>query len=389
MSQDRILLKREELYELVWSTPMLQLAKRYGLSDRGLAKICTKLEIPLPGVGYWAKVAAGKSVERTPLKTLSAAGSAQYEIQGIDMAPSHPAPEVQTTLANLHPLVLQTQSALANIKIGPATEFLINRDQPHLDIRVRPEVLDRALRIMQAIVAEMEASGHELKNEKSHDGFKTLVSVDKDQVSIRLSERVGRHFEKGPGGEYLSPLFLSTGELELSIDNKHGIRKSWRDTKKRPLETALGEFLGTLKALADERRAAREMREEHERNLARAEQERAAQKKMTREKRKFLEVVETQARYWQRAESIRAYLDAFEQALDSGKLEAGDSEQMKVWIKTGRDLSDELDPLTSKWFDDPPEFGEDESDGGNYYDPPRDTPAYAPWWFVKHAKGWK
>lgn len=39
-------LKREELYAQVWSTPMIQLAKKYGLSDRGLAKACKKLEVP-------------------------------------------------------------------------------------------------------------------------------------------------------------------------------------------------------------------------------------------------------------------------------------------------------------------------------------------------------
>ena len=34
-------LTREELYAQVWAEPMTSLAQRYGLSDRGLAKICT------------------------------------------------------------------------------------------------------------------------------------------------------------------------------------------------------------------------------------------------------------------------------------------------------------------------------------------------------------
>jgi hypothetical protein len=33
---------REELYEDVWSQPMLTLARRYGMSDRGLAKLCSR-----------------------------------------------------------------------------------------------------------------------------------------------------------------------------------------------------------------------------------------------------------------------------------------------------------------------------------------------------------
>ena len=40
--------KREDLYEQVWSEPMIKLANRCGISDVGLRKICRKLEIPLP-----------------------------------------------------------------------------------------------------------------------------------------------------------------------------------------------------------------------------------------------------------------------------------------------------------------------------------------------------
>jgi chromosome segregation and condensation protein ScpB len=35
-------LTREELYDLVWSTPMTKVADGLGISDRGLAKICAR-----------------------------------------------------------------------------------------------------------------------------------------------------------------------------------------------------------------------------------------------------------------------------------------------------------------------------------------------------------
>ena len=53
-------LTREELYAQVWAEPMTSLAQRYGLSDRGLAKICTRMGIPVPGRGYWARVQSGQ-----------------------------------------------------------------------------------------------------------------------------------------------------------------------------------------------------------------------------------------------------------------------------------------------------------------------------------------
>jgi hypothetical protein len=57
-------LSREELYELVWSEPMKILAPRFGISDVALKKACARAEISTPGLGHWAKKAAGKSTSQ-------------------------------------------------------------------------------------------------------------------------------------------------------------------------------------------------------------------------------------------------------------------------------------------------------------------------------------
>jgi len=57
---------REKLYEQVWSQPIWKLAPEYGVSDVALAKTCRKLQIPLPGKGYWAKAAVGKCIKSRP-----------------------------------------------------------------------------------------------------------------------------------------------------------------------------------------------------------------------------------------------------------------------------------------------------------------------------------
>ncbi|HEX2164095.1 MAG TPA: hypothetical protein VHM02_09120, partial [Thermoanaerobaculia bacterium] len=64
MRNDLVVLKREGLYELVWSRPVSSVAQDYGLSDVALAKICRRMGIPLPGRGYWAGHAAGRKVTR-------------------------------------------------------------------------------------------------------------------------------------------------------------------------------------------------------------------------------------------------------------------------------------------------------------------------------------
>lgn len=57
---------RWEIYEKVWKTPMKDLALEYGVSDSGLRKACTRLQVPVPARGRWAKMAAGKPVAARP-----------------------------------------------------------------------------------------------------------------------------------------------------------------------------------------------------------------------------------------------------------------------------------------------------------------------------------
>ncbi|MES3010718.1 MAG: hypothetical protein V4738_08045 [Pseudomonadota bacterium] len=57
------IIQRPELYRAVWSTPLRTLAPKLGYSDVGLRKACVALQIPLPGLGYWAKIEAGQVLE--------------------------------------------------------------------------------------------------------------------------------------------------------------------------------------------------------------------------------------------------------------------------------------------------------------------------------------
>jgi hypothetical protein len=60
---------RQQLYDLVWSEPVSKLASKYGLCDTGLAKACRRAGIPLPKRGYWARLAAGQSLQKSTLES--------------------------------------------------------------------------------------------------------------------------------------------------------------------------------------------------------------------------------------------------------------------------------------------------------------------------------
>jgi hypothetical protein len=67
MKKESITVNRNELYEQVWSEPVSRLAPKYGISDVGLKKICKKLNVPTPPLGYWTKIQHNIRVEKTPL----------------------------------------------------------------------------------------------------------------------------------------------------------------------------------------------------------------------------------------------------------------------------------------------------------------------------------
>lgn len=58
---------RQELFEMVWQTPMIHLAKQLNISDVGLRKICKKHGIPLPRAGHWTRKQLGKEDARPEL----------------------------------------------------------------------------------------------------------------------------------------------------------------------------------------------------------------------------------------------------------------------------------------------------------------------------------
>jgi hypothetical protein len=65
MSYDETIFERDTLYARVWSEPLRTVAASYGLSDVGLRKICKRLGIPVPPLGYRCLVRNSKHLARS------------------------------------------------------------------------------------------------------------------------------------------------------------------------------------------------------------------------------------------------------------------------------------------------------------------------------------
>ena len=81
---------RQELYDLVWSSPVSTAAKQFGISDKTLALKCSAIKVPIPPRGYWAKVAAGEAPGRTPMiDAPEAEAKAASLLKGLTLVPVH------------------------------------------------------------------------------------------------------------------------------------------------------------------------------------------------------------------------------------------------------------------------------------------------------------
>ena len=59
--------RRQDLYNLVWTAPVTEIAGRLDLSDVALAKLCRRAAIPIPGRGHWARTESGQQISPSPL----------------------------------------------------------------------------------------------------------------------------------------------------------------------------------------------------------------------------------------------------------------------------------------------------------------------------------
>lgn len=90
--------ERETLYKEVWNEPVSTVAKRYGVSDVAIHKICKSMDIPVPPRGYWAKKRAGQKVKKVPLpKTDKRTTVTRY--YSIERKPPAPEPELMDILS--------------------------------------------------------------------------------------------------------------------------------------------------------------------------------------------------------------------------------------------------------------------------------------------------
>lgn len=376
---------RDELYEDVWSQPLISLVPKYGVSAVAIGKTCRKLQVPLPGRGYWAKKAHGHPVTRKPLPKVSdvprivryqrptivntlpspppkpefpVEDEDKIEIDRIDRMLSAGAFIVKKPRKALrHPLIVAARNILHRASVSKAI-LQTPWNGSCLDIRVSKASLGRALATMAAIIAVLEENGVKVKVascDKPWGGrsIETGATILGEKIQFGISERI-RHMRvpdtaaapDAAGRPRFVRHYEATGELSIQVfSNSNYFTTIWRDTKQTKVESHVPECVASMMKIAVEyrRNTAKRLQEELFKKL-RWEELRQLKTLVDAEENR-IQRLEQGADDWHRARAIREYILALVDCRKEQGKELGPDTALGRWVTWALEQADRIDPL--------------------------------------------
>jgi hypothetical protein len=344
---------RKELYDLVWATPMTKLAKRFGISDVGLRKICVKHDIPTPPLGYWTKLNFGKSVERAALGTAGdnirdkvlVALSAAMDLPEAAVTAEVEAREIYTDPIkvpidppkDLHPVARATSRALRSAKPDD-NQFLHAEGTGVIKTTIGSANITRVVIIIDTLLKSLQQKGHGTKDGKDSadliiDGERLCLTISEisdkvEHLPTKAELKARAEWEerriKWPSmyssetRHWRSWDYVPSGRLAVTLTDPlrehwqpgHQLGR-WHDRKSTRIEGSLAAILVAAHVgfalvrhnrLADEAEARRRQEEAEARERERQRQRRIAQLD------KFIEGKADEFARLQKIRSFRAYL---------------------------------------------------------------------------------
>jgi hypothetical protein len=358
---------REELYAEVWERPLVKIAPKYGISAVALGKVCEKLQIPLPGRGYWAKKEFGKPVERLPLpegKDLPIVHRFKFASPEDPSSPAAKTPAASPTDPEYLRIVDLESRNTAMVLDGPrhklikAAEKILRRvkpdekgivcppyDQPCIEIRVSQRALGRALAFLNAVILCLETERFTVSVEQGKHG--TSAQIFGYRVPFAIVEKL-REKSRKQVKEYswtrTAIEYEPKGELEFRVGD---FSSGWKckDSIKLPLEGQLPTCLGALlrEGRSSLLRTKRKEQEDIERQIKQREMAILSQQ-IAEEEKKVCDL-ERWVSNWARANQMREFIATLEKTWTQQGHDLSPGAQKGQRILWMKEQADRLDPL--------------------------------------------
>jgi hypothetical protein len=365
-SEQRLILTRQELFDLVWSKPRQVLAVQHpGISPAVITRTCEEANVPLPARGYWAKVAEGKKVGRPQLPMR---WPGQDDVVVLGKRDRYGGPpdrrsdeELAAAALPLPPVFIDDTDVLVEAAAAQLRPVKVARDLDcaHAEIlkllrreeqrrakaaasswawdlpRYDGPCFSRQLRLIDAIFRGLSPLGQRpwvREDSKFQQGFGTCytlsASIGIGSARLQVALPLDRHVQPKESAAYHQKVLRAVLTSELA----------WQDEPGSPLEKQLPEILRAMLRQAElQRRASAQWR--YERELERIQDARrrleAASARRQAERR---EALLRQAKAFEQAHRVRQFADACERA---GR--APDGSPIGHWLVFARAVADDLE----------------------------------------------
>ena len=345
--------QREELYNQVWTKPMTELAKEYGINVYQLTKACDELDIPRPKAGYWSKLRHGKKIKKKPINE-SEKNEFRLNLEAIQPTNlTQPLPKgyrpikIKDQLRNLHPLVQKTYEHLKERSPGDKYGRLKPYQAGYINVAVSKDSLKRAIKIMDAVLKESIRQGFQVGTGTRHDKHYTYIQVGEDKASIFLQEEGKRIKKENPKYSWDEYEYYRTGNLKLMISSSFYGYTSRRisDTKTKVIEKRLDKFFPILLEITEEERKNRIKWEEEQRKADIARKIREQQEREYQAEMKRREGLEQLSEQFTKSEYIYQFIREVESKIEIEKLTQGQVDHFNEWKKWALEHADRLNPV--------------------------------------------
>ena len=356
---EKIIFTRQELYDLVWSTPLTTLTLKYRISFHKLRSTCVKMNIPLPDYGHWMRIQYHKSVhikelsdnfdgennatfaindetDRVTPNTLDDRKDLKNEI----LSDKRLSKNVSAKLRNPDTLIVTALNDLNNNKHPDYSTGLITTSGKLLDITVAPKNIGRALRFMNTFIKLLRDRGHDVKI--TNNG--TCAIVFGEEIVIRLQEKL-RIEESANKYGWNSRKYFPSDILTFRMWKTFRFHQKVWGTGMKVIEELLPDILVWLEMLAKKEKEERIRREEeHKVWLEKQKIENELKEKKDNEFKRFKRMFH-QANLLHKANILRDYVKSVEKC---GIIQGRSSQELHDWVDWANNKINWFDPLINQ-----------------------------------------
>jgi len=341
----KTVIKREDLYNLLWKQTIAKTADQFGVKHRIIKLASIELDIPTPPQGHWTKISVGLRCDIPPLPPLELTTPSEFDfLPYIKKNMVHPNKTHRLPMTRkIHSLVVANIAYFKDYREWDRG-IVLPSDHESFAISVTKGSVHRALKIMNTILWAFDKKKWIFETHRPKP-LEMYVQIEGERVKFSLKESTKRinhiltkeeETRKNVGKSIWHHKFdyLPSGKLTLAIESGHGRRRNniFTDTSSLKVEDQIGNFLAELPNISKDLRDARNERLNQQIKSDIKSNIFMELKAIQNRERNKQEKLMTDLESWYKAERLRKYIENTKDTKGS------------EWVRWALNHADFLDP---------------------------------------------